>query len=115
MNQHTPGPWKFDKEYGNAMDELYGPDGRAIAAVWTRRCSVATHVRECYKTDKEGAANIRLIAAAPELLEAMRECITDEDCRALVGEEYSDLERARRRLHEINRVIFAAIAKATGQ
>lgn len=68
---HTPGPWRFDKEYGNSMDELYGPDGRAIAAIWTRRCHHPTHTRQCYKPCAEGQANARLIAAAPEGHEIM--------------------------------------------
>ena len=55
MNGHTPGPWREGIEGNN---RVYSPDGRGddsglIAVVY------------------KGRGNIRLIAAAPDLLEAL--------------------------------------------
>ena len=55
---HTPGPWIYDSRYNNVIDE----DGRVIAA------------RPSYSSaavDTE-MADMRLIAAAPKLLEALK-------------------------------------------
>jgi len=69
MDKHTPGPWGF----GNTSDDKKlilgdGGKGRYI-------CSVQIHQtpRRCgYDMEKERLANARLIAAAPELLEACK-------------------------------------------
>jgi hypothetical protein len=53
--EHTPGPWTYDKE----AEDVYSPGhGRGIPV-----CIVG----------KDNGANARLIAAAPELLEALME------------------------------------------
>lgn len=61
--QHTPGPWKFGKELGARSGEWLvsfdaGSKGRGIAIAETRTGPGSEE------------ANARLIAAAPELLEA---------------------------------------------
>lgn len=53
MSDHTPGPWRFVS--GNQIRSAV----HQIARVWMMR-------------NGEGAANGRLIAAAPELLEALQ-------------------------------------------
>lgn len=53
---HTPGPWRADRR------DILAPDCRCIAEV----CSGAASSLE------EADANERLIAAAPQLLEALR-------------------------------------------
>lgn len=59
--QHTPGPWDWEAVSANASGghHLYLIDSkrRKIAALWGR--------------SEEKKANARLIAAAPDLLEAM--------------------------------------------
>lgn len=50
---HTPGPWKVDRPYIRGA-------GRAIASL------------ESWRNEVEDAANARLIAAAPELLECLK-------------------------------------------
>lgn len=62
MSKHTPGPWKV----GAASSAVYEPsnDARAIALMPTANWAIET--RE---------ANARLIAAAPELLAALREAV----------------------------------------
>lgn len=65
--QHSPGPWEVRE------NEILDADGNTIADVfqanqlnWTEGSNV-----ECMP----GEANTKLIAAAPELLEALSECI----------------------------------------
>lgn len=58
---------------------------------------------------REVRANASLIAAAPELLAALRECETDEGARCLNDDPRG--ERARRRLYAINDVVYEALAK----
>ena len=109
MSKHTPGPWTFGLcEFSEDLLEfrvsekpfdyrgpgyydnpsIYGADGKEVVG-----CD------EYYAFS--GPANARLIAAAPELLEALRDYVggcTDDDC--LMGET---CRNAR-----------AAIAKAEG-
>lgn len=91
MSKHTPGPWHT----GGKLDAIvYAPDGYAVAG-----CQTYHGLRDEACT----AANARLIAAAPELLEAL-------DMMERHFSRYDDthnnlvLEQAR-----------AAIAKATGE
>ena len=82
MSKHTPGPWHTAGEQGvqirSAKDQ--------IAKVWTMR-------------GNEWKANARLIAAAPELLEALQDMVSDHASLSA-----ATLAFAR-----------AAIAKATGE
>ena len=85
MRQHTPGPWHVN-ELGNVADKT-----RIVIGV------IATTF-ESYS----GEANARLIAAAPDLLEALKEMLDGhEDACTGYGEGAADKARA-------------AIAKATG-
>ena len=69
--KHTPGPWTIDPRYVNEpVQEVYGPDcvvGDARAGF------VPQNDRERKLAGEVAHANARLIAAAPELLEALRE------------------------------------------
>ena len=84
--QHTPGPWSI---YFNSQDDLVirkmFPDGQESHSI--ARCH-------------SGAANARLIAAAPELLEALAEVVNAAD-----GEGWSQLDPSLSKAR-------AAIAKA---
>ena len=83
---HTPGPWKVDRPYIRGA-------GRAIATLESGRDEV------------EDAANARLIAAAPELLEALEAAylvLTPQKSRF---EKYVDAVTLAR----------AALAKARGE
>lgn len=53
--KHTQGPWKR----GVTSPKIYGADGEPVARAWHDRDAI------------EREANARLIAAAPELLEAL--------------------------------------------
>ena len=57
-------------------------------------------------------ANARLIAACPDLLAALRKCLTEEGAHCLAYG--SDTPTLRRRIAAINELARAAIAKAEG-
>lgn len=60
----TPGPWEI-KEFGGP--QISGPDGYAVATMWG-----ALSVDELKGQD---LANARLIAAAPDLVEALEKAL----------------------------------------
>jgi hypothetical protein len=83
--QHTPGPWSVSQ---NVSRHVIGKNGGVVA------CAELTWTAEISE------ANARLIAAAPDLLNAL--VMVLDDSNALDG---------RPRTAE---VVYAAIAKATG-
>ena len=88
MNKHTPGPWAI---YVNAPSDVVirkmSKDGYELCAI--ARVS-------------SGYANAHLIAAAPELLEALQK---------IAGNTYDEWTNGA----EAARIARAAIAKATGE
>jgi hypothetical protein len=91
---HTPGPWTSGG-FAIVSDRPY-PQWREIA-------TVACDPRDL--SDPEAAANARLIAAAPELLSALREIVHyDEGSSEQGSYGYDVLGRCK-----------AAIAKAEGR
>ena len=100
MSKHTPGPWK-PYWYGGATTVGHAQDN-------FQRIAEITHTS---KSDSEITANAKLIAAAPDLLEACRiladyykghEATDDQAAKYAGGGVYHALLAAR-----------AAIAKAT--
>lgn len=92
---HTPGPWKVVMQYGvwHVREDPLNWDGRGyqhVASLPTEK--KGSHYGEMF------SANARLIAAAPELLEALQ-FIREH------GEEFSGLAAKK---------AIAAINKATG-
>jgi hypothetical protein len=61
--KHTPGPW------ATGGYDIKAEDGRALIATVIRRYQN----RSALDPDDEGAANARLIAAAPEMFDALSE------------------------------------------
>lgn len=61
---HTPGPWKLDNEPAFHRNRVWTQDMRPIVNL----CSMGTAPADI---DPEAQANACLIAAAPELLEAL--------------------------------------------
>lgn len=62
MIKHTAGPWK-ENQYSAGYEIYGGEHSKLVASVAVRR-----------HDDPEGRANSLLIAAAPELLEALEKC-----------------------------------------
>ena len=61
--KYTPGPWELTP-YGNDRLEVQGGPGKLIAVVWPM---------DNYTTQANNT-NARLIAAAPDLLAALKHC-----------------------------------------
>jgi exonuclease III len=99
---HTPGPWKaITHEATGGGDYIL-----ILAGSWD-----IAHNRHSARDWEEEKANSRLIAAAPELLEALKACLELLDANA--EPEYDDTS------HEIaispaREMARAAIAKAEG-
>lgn len=99
MGEHTPGPWFVNHGRSGASYGVGQGNGGAIVVVWR---GIAR------PKSSNGAANARLIAAAPDLLAAAIELVAASD--AYEGDPDDD-ERCRRAIDGLR----AAIAKATGE
>lgn len=88
MNKHTPGPWRQGGGYDGIIGILAPEDGDGASKV----------VCDVFERDEQ-QANAKLIAAAPDLLEALVALLAAKDLGA----------------HEFNAIDLAeaAIAKAT--
>lgn len=99
-NKHTPGPWEI------SGSSIWNPE--------THRAIYASGGKPIHKRDEEGQANARLIAAAPELLEAL-EALENRavEMRKLIDPKtWAELE-SMATIEIIN--ARAAIAKARGK
>lgn len=100
--QHTPGPWVFGRK-GKNWQRI--SSARNIANRWDNFAKVAIAVEGM--PDPTGAANLRLICAAPDLLAALldyHEAFGNMGSYQNTGSEHlARIEQAR-----------AAIRKATG-
>lgn len=109
LSEHTPGPWKADIRTGIAVvyhdDEnncLMGDEDNVICA-WHGERVVGDDDLPRWRMDEEDIANARLIAAAPELLEALEALL-----KSLPGTRYYYRPK-------ITRAALDAIARATGE
>lgn len=110
MSKHTPGPWKvFDYGEYPGIDSCTEP--RRAIVVYSddddEPCGV------CGETKEERIANARLIAAAPDMLEALKAAI---DCRMVpftTAAEGGASKYSRQVI--VADMIRAAIAKAEGK
>ena len=70
--KHTPGKWLYGSAYGNHSVSIESDKGIHIAAVPNHRLLGIEQGKPVYTWCDEGDANAKLIAAAPELLEALK-------------------------------------------
>lgn len=100
--KHTPGPWTQVKMSGEAIRLIWGPEGR---------CVVDLTKQNVMHSEAEQNANARLIAAAPELLEACAEALefADNYSDVVDGDDGQPKPNRAMRLAEMLR---AAINKA---
>ncbi len=89
MSQHTPGPWRYDS-----------------GKIWTPRGWWVANVYEDMEEDIKGANGL-LLAAAPDLLEALMMAVS-----ALGRSDYIQMDGDSFDVIEVSR---AAIAKARGE
>lgn len=108
--KHTPGPW-VAQERSNSMIDIHHSFGNVKGAITLSLCRVQS--RESWID--ESKANAALIAAAPELLEALKLALKALDAigdEMTVGERYTN---AGQYLLDSLNPARAAIAKATGE
>ena len=101
---HTPGPWSVSNEVEDGW-RMVMANGKIVANVNPESFSVG--VADFLEMPAE--ANARLIAAAPELLEALIDLIDKYD--SLIDAEYGGTKQEARLLADGN-AARAAIAKA---
>lgn len=98
QSKHTPGPWKTDLEKHDAPHQdikISSPHMLGeICRVWQDDA--------CHDNNPEQIANARLIAAAPELLEALED-LASESVETFA--HWPDLKKQ----------VYAAITKAKGE
>lgn len=104
MNKHTPGPWVVRKREtypGHVHEGFFKIDG--FTAKGEQEYRVASVIDG--NDSPQNESNARLIAAAPDLLEALQD-VVNSVARCTSGDvcQMSDFSSAR-----------AAIAKATGE
>ena len=92
MAKHSPAPWKLSQ---SIVNEIVDNEGNLVACT-TMNC-------------KREKANLNLIAAAPDLLEAAEKLLSEIDTASNYGD--MSVEEARR----LRRVVKPAIAKAKGE
>lgn len=95
MTGHTPGPWVYLTVDHIPPNSVYSTSIKGYV--------VSVAMKPSFTTSEQWAADARLIAAAPELLEELQSIL-----------EWALIEKAPLRGQEI-RSIRAAIAKATGE
>ena len=107
MSKHTPGPWEWDSNPCN-----YDPHNEAPwlwQAPWNARES-APILSGSIKCGNE--ADARLIAAAPDLLEALQKFVAWSEAER--NHEGTSFWQRVEMLRELDDAADAAIAKATG-
>lgn len=97
QGKHTPGPWREGE--GGMLSRLNVWAGAAYQIAQVKRFPAADVVRQI-RADAEAEANARLIAAAPELLEACNQAVW----------QYEKLGESKGM-----KMMRAAIAKAEGR
>ena len=106
MSKHTKGPWHVG--VGNGEGSVFADEGRARMEQGGTTLYPICNVNRGWD-DAEDAANARLIASAPQMLEALSDILHEvtHDIAGLPRDELLDVVSAVRELAE------AAIAKAT--
>lgn len=103
MSKHTPGPWSYRKVPRKQEWEIDTGHCPNLGCVSWTGMAVVFGCDDYPKMGKiAGEANARLIAAAPELLDALKDTLC---CLEVCGKDYD---------HAINKA-RAAILNATGE
>lgn len=108
-HSHTPGPWTLRKPTGSQRpDQKYDYGISALIPHLKEEKIIAETFGQVvsYKRDVESLANAHLIAAAPDLLEALEETIL------ILEDEHETIECGD--VFSISKTLYKAIAKARG-
>jgi hypothetical protein len=96
---HTPGPWEVDRHYWTIQRRLpEGADSGELIEVFGRLTG-----------GENSEANARLIAAAPDMLKALDECLALFDMVTALDDHGSNA------VGQAENLIRTAIAKATAK
>lgn len=98
MSKHTPGPWRAS--YGLVL----GPRGKIVAQAVTQPGEAGPEAES-----RRNDANAHLIAAAPDLLDALREIAKGEG-----GFSLDQLTHAQNTIEAMKGLARAALAKVEG-
>lgn len=101
--QHTPGPWVTGGCGDDGWRVILGPKTRFYHAFGEAHTTSIASI-SVSDSEAEDLANARLIAAAPEMLATL------EDCLAFTSANVPPSDR----LASITAIVRAAIARATG-
>ena len=86
MSKHTPGPWTVGLrgEYGTHNANVIFSNGGESSVATVYHLPVHTKLEEVDPRYAKGMANARLIASAPELLDALKDVVAlwDHHCHA---------------------------------
>lgn len=122
MNNHTPGPWHWQGDsLTHRQFDIYAPGSAPQQHVCTVNNLSVDKLRQ--RDAAQAEANARLIAAAPDLLDALRECISAmlsmrDQIEQMAGMFYDDdsaIAQACKDHNDADTCASAAIAKATGE
>ena len=106
MTSHTPGPWDVYPGTRAGIDTKDGSFSIVVAGYDDDECGIWG------RTNAEAEANARLIAAAPDLLEALSELLAEAEDIFVCMADATGIDRHR---HPAPfKKARAAIAKATG-
>ncbi len=108
MSAHTPGPWRYELD-GHETNDMRHAILSEANDLWVAACyrSGTTAKRErSEEAEKEAEANARLMAAAPDLLAALKVMLRDVEAVSADGQVGIELEPS---IYQAS----AAIAKAT--
>lgn len=101
MNKYSPGPWSIEDRGDPDMASIIDGEGDVVANINRSR-----YVDE--RNDPTQSANLALIAGAPNLIAALRQC-------AFVVESVAHLKNMERDLLPVAEWARAAIAEAEGK
>lgn len=112
--KHTPGPWEVIPQHGaGPMIARRYETGKQMSPTGLR---LVCHVLQRGSSLQQDVANSRLIAAAPELLEAGERLITEGDCYGKWADTHSCLSMSDDKADWCGYCsLRAAIAKAKGE
>lgn len=111
----TPGPW-IVRDPDSHLSHTFGvvAEGGGLIASVGNLGATSDHAPTAKRWRRETPANARLIAAAPDLLVALKECADDLEVE-IRARAVGELPRRIERDLETVTKARAAIAKATGQ